>query len=85
MSVEAGIELHELIDIDAPLVCEVVWHVKDEGKPCNRKASWQGDAHDEVTNHDWSRILLCGRCVSLAKMKNPCDCGEIVIRNIRRL
>jgi hypothetical protein len=63
-----------------------VWHVSDDNrKQCNRRASWQAEAHDEIDDHDWTRILLCGRCVSLAKIKNPCDCGEIVIRNIRRL
>lgn len=85
MSVEAGIEIQELIDLDKPLRCEVVWATEKVSQPCGHQASWIGLAHDEVTDHDFTQILLCNRCVTLAKMKSPCECGEIIVKDLRRL
>jgi hypothetical protein len=86
MSVEAGIELNLEVDLDKPLICEVVWATENTKYLCSRPAKWQGLAHDEVDDHDWTRILLCGRCKKLAKMKNNCEeCNVPVIKDLRRL
>jgi hypothetical protein len=86
MSVEAGIELNLEVDLDKPLICEVVWDNGINKFLCNKIAKWQGLAHDEVDDHDYTRILLCGRCKNLAKIKNNCEeCDVPVIKDLRKL
>ena len=86
MSVEAGIEIDLEVDLDKPLICEVTWDNGITKFYCTKIAKWQGMAHDEVDDHDETRILLCGRCKKLAMIKNNCDeCNVPVLTDLRRL
>jgi len=86
MTVEAGIEVDLDVDLDKPLICEIQWDNGIKSFPCNRPASWIGIAHDEVSKHDYSQLLICGRCVTLAQLKNNCEeCDVPVLKDLRRL
>lgn len=85
VSVEAGIEVELDVDLDKPLICEVVWATENTRYLCGRTATWQGMAHDEVEDHDYTRILLCKKCKNLALIKNPCECGAVIITDLRKI
>lgn len=88
MSVEAGIEVTESLDLDKPLVCEVVW-VNEHGRkrPCGRPATHTGTGHAELDDHGEYTMLLCDRCIGIATFSvAKCKACEVpLLKNIRPL
>lgn len=74
-------------DIDGQPVCEIVWEPPDgKAYQCSRPATWQALAHDEVHAHNYQRLLLCGHCMLIAKVKRDCsECEVPLITDLRKL
>lgn len=66
--------------------CGAIWTTGAKRIRCHFPATWRAKAHDEVDTHKDYTLLLCDRCVALAKIKGPCDdCGAIIIYDLQRL
>lgn len=67
-----------------PPQCQVEWGDETHSTQCINVAVWIADCHDEL-DHTQAQILFCAECKIVAEYKRYCECGEDLIRNMRRL
>lgn len=88
MKTEPDVDISEAVDIDKPLLCEVVWVMSASGhrKPCGHPATHTGTAHAELEGHVDSAIVICTRCVQMAVLDLYCNkCDVPLLKNVRPL